>query len=438
MIILDSEIDSSVKSTETRHQLERPRVCILSQYFPPEMGAPQARLSELGSCLMDLGWEVEVLTALPNYPTGKVFPGYDLSKPCVQRVGRLRVARVPLYASNRGFLSRLYCYFSFVVSAIRHGPRLCRRPNILFVESPPLFISYAARYLARRWRCPYVFNVSDLWPETAIRMDQIKPGILTWLAERLELKTYRHAGGVSGQSDDIIKSVRKRCPETRATVITNGVMPDRFGKHKADQLARDLLGPEPGPVFIFAGLFGRAQGLDQILELAKSLPADSPGRFVLVGDGPVRDRLIQRIDSELIRRVRVIGIQPRDRIPALLAAADAAIIPLGFSIPGAVPSKVYEAMASELPILLIAQGEAERRVVEAGAGLSVQPWDLDQFREAYLLIATDVKLRERLGAAGRRAAEQIYSRDVLAQRLDQFLRDLLPDASPVERRIRHV
>jgi glycosyltransferase involved in cell wall biosynthesis len=390
------------------------------------MGAPQARLSELGERLVDAGWDVEVLTALPNYPTGKIFAGYDPRVPHVEQIGRLRAVRVPLYTSQTGFIKRLRSYFSFVAAAKRHGPRLCQRPDMLFVESPPLFIGYAARYLSKRWRCPYVFNVSDLWPDSAIRIGMVKPGLATWLAERLELQLYDNAAGVTGQSSEIIDSVRQRSTAAHTAVITNGVDPERFGKQFADASARALLGNEPGPIFIFAGLLGHPQGLDQILDVAASLPADKPGRFVLVGEGPQRQHLEERIVRESIPRVRVLPAQPRERIPALLAAADVALISLGMSIPGSVPSKIYEAMASSLPILLIAEGESAHRVERAQCGLSVRPGDLAGAREAVNRLASDVSLRACLGAAGRQAAETTYNRNEIGRTLDQFLRSLLP------------
>ncbi len=399
-----------------------PRLCILSQYFLPEMGAPQARLSELGERLIDLGWDVEVLTALPNYPTGKVFAGYPPHRPCVEQIGRIRTVRVPLYTAKSGFLKRLRCYFSFVASAKRHGLRLCRRPDLLFVESPPLFVGYAARYLGKRWGCPFVLNVSDLWPESAIRMGVIKAGLATALAERLELKLYRQAAGVTGQSDGIIDSIRRRSPKTRAVVITNGVKPEAFGAHAADNAARALLGAEAGPIFVYAGLLGLAQGLDQILDLARSLLGGVPGRFLLVGEGPMRQHLERRVRDESIDNVRIVATLPRDRIAALLAAADVAIVSLGVSIPGAVPSKIYEAMASCLPILLIADGEAARRVLNAKCGLIVPPGDLAAARRAVCRLAVDAELRRQFGRAGRLAAETEYNRNRIALKLDEFLR----------------
>lgn len=412
-----------------RGSSERPQLCILTQYFPPEMGAPQARLSELGERLIDLGWEVECLTALPNYPTGKIFPGYEPRRPTVEQVGRIRTVRVPLYTAQTGFFKRLRCYFSFVAAAKKYGPVHCRRPDLLWVESPPLFISYAARSLARRWGCPYVFNVSDLWPESAIRMGIVDEGLATRLAERLERKTYRFAAGVTGQSDEIIASIRRRVDVPTAT-ITNGVDPARFGPAAADAAARSLLGDEPGPIFIFAGLLGLAQGLGQLLDLAKTLPPEIPGRIVIVGDGPARADLQQRLEREVIDRVKLLPAQPRERIPALLAVADVAIISLGMAIPGAVPSKIYEAMASWLPILLIADGEPAARVTQADCGMTVSPGDRKDLQAAFAQLATDPALRKRLGAHGRRAAETTYCRDGIARRLSDFLSSTLSVSKP--------
>lgn len=400
------------------------RLCILTQFYLPEMGAPQVRLSELAERLVDRGWSVEVLTALPNYPTGRVFPGYSPTRAVVELHGRIRTARVPLWPSNGGMAERLATYMSFVASASTWGARLMTKPDLLWVESPPLFLAYAAWALAAQWRCPYVFNVSDLWPESAVRMGLVaEDGLPTRLTRRLEAQAYRRSAGVTGQSDEILAGVRRVSPTTRTCLVTNGVDPSRFGASQADEAARALVGPEPGPVFVFAGLMGFAQGLDQVLDAAAQMPAHAPGRFVLVGDGPVRAALEARIAREgLGHRVRLVPAQPRERIPAILAVADAAIITLGMSIPGAVPSKIYEAMASALPIVLVADGEPARRVLDAGAGLVAAPGDARALLAAVERVATDPAGRAAFGAAGRRAAETLYHRDRIADGLDDFLR----------------
>jgi glycosyltransferase involved in cell wall biosynthesis len=373
---------------------------------------------------------VEALTALPNYPTGRVFSGYRRRHAAVETVGRIRTVRVPLLPAREGFVKRLGCYFSFAGAAAALGPRLCARPDLLWVESPPLFIGLAARWLSRRWRRPYVFNVSDLWPESAVQLGIIRPGPAARAAEALELSLYRHAAGVTGQTEDIVASVRRRVPGVRAELIGNGVDPTRFGPERADEAARELLGREPGPIFLYAGLLGYAQGLDQILDVASRLSAEVPGRFVLVGDGPRRRELEDRVAAEGLERVRILPPVARDRVPALLAASDVAVVSLGPEIANAVPSKLYEGMASALPLLVTAEGEAVRRVEEAGAGLTASPGDLEAIREHVEALARDESLRHRLGAAGRRAAEGVYDRASIARRLDAFLRASLNGAGP--------
>ena len=398
-----------------------PRILLLTQYFPPEIGAAQTRLFELGQELSDLGWEVEVLTALPNYPTGRIFKGYDSRKTLREVIGGLSVIRVPLRPAQKGFVDRLMCYFSFIRSAIRWGPKMCAKPNVLFVESPPLFIGHAGIRLARQWNVPMVFNVSDLWPESAKFMGIVKNRLILAGAEALELSYYRRAALVTGTSNEIIESIRRRCPSTPAEVITNGVDISRFGPQFADNQARSLLGDQDRITFIYAGVMGLAQGLDRILDVAAAVRDLTQVQFVLVGDGAERDSLQRRIDADGLHNVRLLPAQPKERIPALLAVSSVAFHVLKFSIFGAVPSKIYEAMASRLPILFAGGGEGPRRVLDARAGLVVPYGDIRGLEEAVRRLASDPALRRELGSAGRCAAEKLYSRKEIARRLHQLL-----------------
>ena len=398
-----------------------PRLLLLTQYFPPEIGAAQTRLFELGQELSSLGWEVEVLTALPNYPTGRVFEGYNVRKPVREALGRLSVVRVPLRPAQSGFVNRLICYYSFVRSAIRWGTRLCSKPDVLFVESPPLFIGQAAVSLSKHWDIPFVFNVSDLWPESAKSMGIVKNRLLLALAEALELSYYRRAALVTGTSDEIVASVRRRCLSTAAEVITNGVDIDRFGPQYADDEARSLLGTHDRVTFIYAGVMGLAQGLDLILDVAAAVRDLNHVQFVLVGDGAERESLKRRIEVENLHNVRLLRAQPKEKIPALLAASDVAFHVLKFGIPGAVPSKIYEAMASSLPILFAGEGEGPRRILDARAGLVIPYGDIRGIEEAVRRLVSAPALRQKLGEAGRLAAEKLYSRKEIARRLHHLL-----------------
>jgi glycosyltransferase involved in cell wall biosynthesis len=397
-----------------------PRLLLLTQYFPPEIGAAQTRLFELGQELSSLGWDVEVLTALPNYPTGRVFEGYNVRKPVREVLGRLSVVRVPLRPAQSGFVHRLICYYSFIRSAIRWGTKLCSKPDVLFVESPPLFIGHAAVFLSKHWDVPIVFNVSDLWPESAKSMGIVKNRLILALAEALELSYYRRAALVTGTSDEIVSSVRRRS-STAVEVITNGVDIDRFGPGYADDEARSLLGAHDRVTFIYAGVMGLAQGLDLILDVASTVRDLNHVQFVLVGDGAERESLKRRIETENLHNVRLLRAQPKERIPALLAASDVAFHVLKFWIPGAVPSKIYEAMASSLPILFAGEGEGARRVLDARAGLAIPYGDIRGIEEAVRQLASTLALRKKFGEAGRLAAEKLYSRKQIARRLHDLL-----------------
>lgn len=398
-----------------------PCLLLLTQFFPPEIGAAQTRLFELGQELSGLGWKVEVLTALPNYPTGRIFEGYDPRNPVKEAVGRLSVVRVPLRPAQSGFVNRLLCYFSFVRSAVRWGPVLCAKPDVVFVESPPLFLGHAGIRLSRQWGVPMVFNVSDLWPESAKYMGVVKNRLVLASAEALELSYYRRAALVTGTSNEIVESVQRRCPSTDAEVITNGVDVDRFGPQFADDEARSLLGAQDRVTFTYAGVMGMAQGLDVVLDVAAAVRDMTHVQFVLVGDGADRESLLRRIEVENLRNVRLLRALPKERIPALLAVSHVGLLVLKFSIPGAVPSKIYEAMASGLPILFAGGGEGARRVLDARAGLVVPYEDVRGLEEAVRRLASTPELRQELGRAGRCAAEKLYNRKDIASRLHQLL-----------------
>ena len=310
------------------------RLCLLTEFFPPELGAPQGRLFELAERLQALGWRVNVVTAAPNYPIGRVFAGYSRWRPQREALGCLEVLRLPMWPTQKGIVRRIVSQLTFALSAALLAPLAESRPSLVYVESPPLFLAIAARWLGWIWRCPYVINVSDLWPDSAFHLGYLKEGAVLTLGRCLERWLYRGAIGVTGQSDEIVSHVARVHPSARTLEVTNGVETQCFGRHRADEAARAALGPQPGPVFIYAGLLGYAQGLDRIVDWSLMLPSGVPGRIVLVGDGPLRESIVIRLARGDAPRVRLLPAVERARVPALLAAADVALISLGARIPG--------------------------------------------------------------------------------------------------------
>jgi glycosyltransferase involved in cell wall biosynthesis len=391
-------------------------LAILTQYYPPEIGAPQARLSSLADALVRRGHRVTVVTAMPNYPAGKVEKGYGGLLRREYRNG-VRVIRTWLIPTRRSaMLPRLTCYVSFAASSALVGTALLQRPDYLMIESPPLFLGPTGLLLARLKGARPIFNVSDLWPDSAVRLGVVREGSLPHrLSAALEARCYRASWLVTGQTRDIVDDIGKRFPAIRTYHLSNGVDCKRFGADRADSLSRRLVHFEGRCTALYAGLHGLAQGLDQVLDAAATIPPEGALDFVFMGNGPLRDSLMRRARIEGIPHVHFLESRPHAEIPGLLAAADILIVPLHESLTNAVPSKLYEALASGRPVVLIAGGEAARIVREGEAGIVVPHNDRAGLAAALLRLAGDEGLRARLGANGRRIAAERFDRSRIAE-----------------------
>jgi len=399
------------------------KIGILSQYYTPEIGAPQARLSELVQRLVERGHEVYVLTAMPNYPAGRIHSGYGGMFRREKRAGA-RIIRSAIFPTKRiGLLPRLANYFSFVLSSILVGSIALPRLDFLLTESPPLFLGLSGYVLSRLKRARWIFNVSDLWPESAVRLGVIRQGLLLRIAEALEAVCYRNAWLVSGQSMEILQSIAERFPQTLRYHLSNGVDTTRFTpESRSDECRRELSGNGLSTcIALYAGLHGIAQGLQQILDAAAQLQDQEKFRVVLVGEGPEKAALIQKSREMGLRNVRFLDPCPREAMPRLLSSADIALVPLKNHLPGAVPSKLYEAMASGLPVVMAAEGEATAILGQAKAGIVVSPGDSSGLASALRELLGDRIRRAELGANGRATAIARFDRASINDKFVDYL-----------------
>ena len=392
------------------------RLAILTQYYPPEIGAPQARLAALARGAVRRGHAVTVLAAKPNYPTGRVYDGYSGLVIREQREGAT-VVRAPIYATKRAdMLPRLASYFSFVGSSLLVGSASIESPDYLLVESPPLFLGITGLWLAWTKSARLIFNVSDLWPESAVRLGMVRPGSLSHrCSAALEAWCYRRAALVTGQTAAIVADIRHRFPAVPVHHLPNGVDTSTFGARAAgtsDRPASDRC------TVLYAGLLGLAQGLDQVLDAALALRADDSIHFQFAGEGPCRADLTRRVVTEGIANVQFLDPRPHSEMPALLASADVLVVPLHRSLTDAVPSKLFEALATGRPIVLVATGAAARIVTEAEAGVVVPHDNPGALAAAVRRLAADPALRRRFGDNGRRAAVDRHDRGRI---VDEFL-----------------
>ncbi|HEV2179072.1 MAG TPA: glycosyltransferase family 4 protein [Gemmatimonadaceae bacterium] len=407
------------------------KLTILTQYYPPEIGAPQRRLSSLARHFVRAGHEVRVLTAMPNYPRGEIYPGYGgaARRETIEGVSVLRTWIVPTQRTT--YAHRLANYFSFVGSSAALGAAMePGRSDYLLVESPPLFLGMSGAWLSRVQRARLIMNVSDLWPESAVRLGVVREGsIVHRTSARLERWCYRRAWMITGQSREIVADIAGRMPGCRTYHLSNGVEVSEFGPEHAGRDARVALGVDGDGscLALYAGLHGIAQGLPQLLAAASALEGErAPMDMVFIGDGPVKHDLQREAAARRLERVRFLDARPPAALPPLLASADILLVPLGMPIPGAVPSKLYEAMASGRAVVLVATGEAAAIVREHDAGLVVDPGDAAGLAAALRALRDDPVRRRTLGENGRRAAVQFFDRSRIAARFIGTLEAALP------------
>ena len=421
------------------------RILFLTQYFPPEIGAPQNRISDLALRLSAAGHCITVLTAFPNYPEGRIAAAYRAKLRMAECWKGLRVVRTWIYATpSKSFAPRLWNYFSFVISSVIVGARLAGRQDVVIVESPPLFLGVAGVLISRLKRARLVFNVSDLWPESAVALGVVRNRAVIRLAEGLERFIYRRSDLITGQTRGIVSSIKTRVPQKPVYLLMNGVALEAF-RERSEFAGRDRgsaceYATDGKFVAGYAGLHGLAQGLETLLAAAQRLAARDDIIFMLIGDGVEKPRL-----QELAARLRLKNVvfrdsQPKEMMPAILSRFDAALIPLKRLdlFKGALPSKMFEAMAAALPMLVMVDGEARALAEKAAAGVYVEPENPQGLAEAICELAADRARCRRLGESGRRFALEHFDRAAIAAKFEQKLisvcsrrRSLAPAAAEV-------
>lgn len=353
-------------------------ILFITQYFPPETGAPQNRLYDLAMKLHEQGDHVTVLTAFPNYPKYKIFPGYGGTFWSSEQMDGLTIHRSWIYVSvRRSVFFRLMNYFSFTLSALITGLFKTGKTDLIFCESPPLFLGWTAVIL-KWWKgARLVFNVSDLWPESAVKLGIVTSPLLIRLSTWLEHWIYRHSNLISGQTQGIVADIQSRFPAKPMFWLPNGVDSDDIENRISGRDWRISQGFHPNDILVFfGGLLGYAQGLDTLVRAAVEVKDISQIKMIIMGDGPERERLIFLKEKLRADNLFILPGVPKLEIIDVIRSIDIGIIPLKKLdlFKGAIPSKLFETLYLKKPILLGVEGEAKDLFIdEAGAGLSFEP-----------------------------------------------------------------
>lgn len=406
------------------------KLLILTQYFPPEVGAPQNRLYELAVRLKSKGVDVSVLTAMPNYPKMEVHEAYKGKKYHYEEMDGLKVHRSWIYVSkSKGIIKRLLNYFSFVFSSAWYGRSKIGNVDFILCESPPLFLGYSALYLKRKKKAKLIFNVSDLWPESAEKLGVVTNKNMLKLAYNLEAKLYNASVLITGQTQGICQNINHRFPYTKTYWLPNGVDMNYYNPSvisEGDFRLNNSIAPNDF-VFLYAGIIGIAQGLEIIIEAANKVKDKTNLKFVLLGNGPEKPRLLELKNQYQLNNVVFIDFVPKSQMPSVLKSVNAAIIPLKKLnlFKGAIPSKIFESLAMQLPVLLGVDGEARELFINKGkCGLYFEPENTQELVDAILKISADNELCNTLGVNGRDYVNENFNRDTIADKLHNQIKQL--------------
>lgn len=403
------------------------RIGYLVQQFVPEVGAGPARVAEMAKHWIRRGAQVTVITGMPNRPEGRIHAAYRGKLFMEEEWEGIRVLRSWLYASPlHGFSRTLLNNVSFMMTSALYGTARAQGLDVLIASSPPFFPHLSGALLGRMRRVPLVLELRDLWPDYLVQLGMLKPGRAAGALFALERKLLRDAAHTVVVTEAFRRRVAdKGVPREKIDVISNGV--DTGFYYRRADAAPPLpgMGRVEGELLVgYLGNFGAGQGLEAVVDAARRL-AGQGMRFVLAGDGPDWRRI-----SALAEEVPGVAVHPpipKEATPAFYNACDLFLVPLA-PVPvfqETVPSKIFEVMACETPVVAVLEGEGAKIVNASGGGWVTPPGD-GAALAATLLAARDTPVAERarMGRQGRAYVGEHYSREGLAERYLGILRDV--------------
>jgi lipopolysaccharide/colanic/teichoic acid biosynthesis glycosyltransferase len=358
------------------------KILILSQWFDPE---PDFKGLLFARELVARGHEVEVLTGFPNYPGGKIYPGYRIRPWARERLDGIDVLRVALYPShNNSGLHRIFNYVSFFISAAVFGTALIRKPDVMYVYHPPITVGFAATVIGFLRRAPFVYDIQDLWPDTVAASGMMSnPRALGLLGSLCKL-VYRRASHIAVLSPGFKETLARRgVPLDKIDVIYNWCDETVF-KCDYECGARPVSSADKLSI-LFAGTMGIAQGLDSVLQAAQICLRTAPtAEFVFVGGGVEWAKLERMAEEMKLDNVRFMPRQPMHAMGGILAGADVLLVHLKddplFRI--TIPSKTQAYLAAGKPILMGACGDAADLVKQSQSGVLCEPGNPQSIADA--------------------------------------------------------
>lgn len=399
-------------------------ILFLTHYFPPEVNAPASRTYENAKQWIRAGHQITVLTCAPNHPNGIVYDGYQNRLRQWDEKDGIKVLRVKTFLSaNAGFVKRILNYVSYMFSAILFC-HLVRNVDIVVSTSPQFFCGLAGYFVSRLKGASWVLEIRDLWPESIIAVGAIKNRQIITALEGIESFMYRKADRVIALTEAFKRHIMKRgVLDERISIIKNGADLSQFKpmpKENPFLMEEGLTGQF---IASYVGTHGMAHGLQTIFKAAEILKDRKDVTFLLVGDGAERNNLLRKKEAMGLKNVIMLGQQKKERMPEIIAASDACMVLLIKQelFKAVIPSKIFEAMAMERPIILGVEGESREIIEEGACGICIEPENPQALADAVMTLCENRELAESLGKNGKAFVANEYDREKLAKTYLQLL-----------------
>jgi glycosyltransferase involved in cell wall biosynthesis len=370
-------------------------ILFLTDNFPPEVNAPASRTHEHCRLWVQSGHQVTVITCAPNFPTGRVFEGWQNRLWQQGEIDGIRVIRVWSYiTANEGFLRRVLDYMSYMASATL-ASLFVRRVDVVIGTSPQFFTAVAGWAVGALKRVPFIFELRDLWPESIKAVGAMKSSRLIGWIEKLELFLYRRAARIISVTHSFRRTLGKRGIDmNKIDVVTNGVDIARFSPRPKDPALERELGLEGRFVAGYIGTHGLAHALETLLdaaELLKKRPGGERVRLLLLGDGARKAELKADAARRGLDNVLFIDSVPKEQVARYWSVLDVAVIHLRRTelFTTVIPSKLFECMGMGIPVLHGVEGESADIVRKEGVGCVFEPENAEELADQLLRLMGD-------------------------------------------------
>ena len=404
------------------------RIVVICHYFPPEIGAPSARIYEMARHWVGLGNEVHVVTCFPNHPTGIIPEEYKGKKYMYEMLNGIHVHRNYVYATpNKGFIKKTLGHISFMFSSVIFSMKRIKKPDVIITSSPTFFSIFSGYCYSLRNKVPFILEIRDLWPAAMIELGVMKKGLITDILEKMELFFYRKSKRLIMVTKAFKDNVVSRGIDgNKVHVITNGVNQDMFYPRKRNEFIIKSYDLRNKFIVSYMGAHGISQNLTSILKAAEALKGYDDIRFLFIGEGAEKDQLKETAREYNLNNVIFIDSQPKEMMPEFYCTSDICLIPLKKIelFRTFIPSKMFEIMACGIPIVASLEGEASDILMESNAAIVVEPDKFDEIKKAILKLKYDKELFNKLKENGPAFVEHNYSRKSLAEKYLDIVRNV--------------